>query len=617
MASYENSSESRGVQCELSKDCELSLVRALEDARRERRRATAMVLVSKAVQEADNNMEWLVSRLLTVAREVLGCEQVTMFFVDDARNVLVAANALSTDVPTDIVVQMGKGIAGTVALEKIMINVTNAYTDLRFDESTDKNTGFVTRSILCAPVVSSPPRKEGRCIAVIEALNKDGGPFDAEDEFVLETISNELRRPLRRAALDHAFRGACRRASEDNDLSILTMLFDQKEHYADDIIIPEPAFSDNTQEEEDDDLQSCCFFPPAAAAAPHSSVESARKNCSKKNSPLTTFAWDVLSVESESVLMASIVSMLKKDDTLEIHRVDAERLETFLLKIRSSYHSANAYHNFEHGVCVLHAAFVVNGLSQLYRRILGPLDVFALKLAALAHDVDHPGFNNDFEIKTQSRKALLYNDVSVLENHHASFLFATLRRPDCDVLANLDRPQYFDLRRTIVKAILATDMEKHSDHVQALRDASPEALLAPFLPPASGVPPHTNHRQQQAAKSRQFLVNVAVHLGDLINATHPDFDVAKTWGFRIVAEFQAQAKLEAHLGLPLSPTMTRLETTDDIAHAQIGFVDYVVKPLVCAAADLLPELRPLEDNLTANRQNWTSLLLNNNSPSCS
>jgi len=103
-------------------------------------------------------------------------------------------------------------------------------------------------------------------------------------------------------------------------------------------------------------------------------------------------------------------------------------------------------------------------------------------------------------------------------------------------------------------------------------------------------------------------VDVAVHLGDLINATHPDFQVAKKWGLRIIAEFKAQANLEAQLGLPVAPSMASLETTEDIASAQIGFVDYVVAPLVTAAADLLPELADLQTNLHHNRHHWSNLL---------
>jgi len=44
----------------------------------------------------------------------------------------------------------------------------------------------------------------------------------------------------------------------------------------------------------------------------------------------------------------------------------------------------------------------------------------ALFISSAAHDVDHPGNNNIYEIKTKSKLATLYNDQAVLENHHCA-----------------------------------------------------------------------------------------------------------------------------------------------------------------------------------------------------
>lgn len=40
--------------------------------------------------------------------------------------------------------------------------------------------------------------------------------------------------------------------------------------------------------------------------------------------------------------------------------------------------------------------------------------------AAMVHDYQHGGLNNDFLIKTHHPFALLYNDQSPLENHHCA-----------------------------------------------------------------------------------------------------------------------------------------------------------------------------------------------------
>ena len=84
-----------------------------------------------------------------------------------------------------------------------------------FDVQTDKLTGFSTRSILCAPVLDA-----GVTVSVIEALNKeDDRGFDEEDVFILKTICDELRGPLRRAAAEEAFKQ--RAAATDSEFGYL------------------------------------------------------------------------------------------------------------------------------------------------------------------------------------------------------------------------------------------------------------------------------------------------------------------------------------------------------------------------------------------------------------
>lgn len=47
----------------------------------------------------------------------------------------------------------------------------------------------------------------------------------------------------------------------------------------------------------------------------------------------------------------------------------------------------------------------------------------ALIVAAICHDLEHPGLTNGFQVSTESSLARRYNDIKVLENHHASTAF--------------------------------------------------------------------------------------------------------------------------------------------------------------------------------------------------
>ena len=51
----------------------------------------------------------------------------------------------------------------------------------------------------------------------------------------------------------------------------------------------------------------------------------------------------------------------------------------------------------------------------------------AILVAAAIHDVDHPGVNNKFLITVRHGLATLYNDISVLENHHLATAFKTMQ----------------------------------------------------------------------------------------------------------------------------------------------------------------------------------------------
>ena len=71
--------------------------------------------------------------------------------------------------------QIGQGIAGWVALHGEPAIVNDAYEDRRFSTKVDRDTGYLTNSVLCVPLKS-----EQRVIGVMEAINKANGRFRRE-----------------------------------------------------------------------------------------------------------------------------------------------------------------------------------------------------------------------------------------------------------------------------------------------------------------------------------------------------------------------------------------------------------------------------------------------------
>jgi cAMP-specific phosphodiesterase 4 len=54
---------------------------------------------------------------------------------------------------------------------------------------------------------------------------------------------------------------------------------------------------------------------------------------------------------------------------------------------------------------------------------------------------------------TGSELALMYNDESVLENHHLAVAFKLLQNEDCDIFVNLGKKQRQTLRKMVIDMV--------------------------------------------------------------------------------------------------------------------------------------------------------------------
>ena len=64
-------------------------------------------------------------------------------------------------------------------------------------------------------------------------------------------------------------------------------------------------------------------------------------------------------------------------------------------------------------------------LSEVNQRIT-PHEVLIMLVSAFCHDLDHPGYNNIYQVNARTELAIRYNDISPLENHHAAVAFDIL-----------------------------------------------------------------------------------------------------------------------------------------------------------------------------------------------
>jgi hypothetical protein len=109
---------------------------------------------------------------------------------------------------------------------------------------------------------------------------------------------------------------------------------------------------------------------------------------------------------------------------------------------------------------VLHCInYLVNNISK--PNSFTDVELLAIYISAIIHDVDHPGVSNNFLIAVNSPMSILYNDKSILENHHCSKAFGILQKPECNFLQPLDTAQYKLFRNLVVEMVLATDLSHH------------------------------------------------------------------------------------------------------------------------------------------------------------
>ncbi len=130
--------------------------------------------------------EGFIERVVCTASKVLKAECASLFIVDKLTGELWSKVAEGDNVEM-ITVPVGKGLAGWVAQNNEIVNISDVYSDCRFNADVDSNTGYHTESILCAPIRNL----HGEVIGVIQLINKRGRVFDKDDESILRAFSNQ------------------------------------------------------------------------------------------------------------------------------------------------------------------------------------------------------------------------------------------------------------------------------------------------------------------------------------------------------------------------------------------------------------------------------------------
>mmetsp|Transcript_9877 Transcript_9877/g.14554 ORF Transcript_9877/g.14554 Transcript_9877/m.14554 type:complete len:557 (-) Transcript_9877:306-1976(-) len=328
--------------------------------------------------------------------------------------------------------------------------------------------------------------------------------------------------------------------------------------------------------------------------------------------------------------------------------VSLERLDLFSKTVMEWHNPSAAYHNWYHGVSCCQMTFCLlkeGGADQYLTR----LEVYALLLAALVHDVDHAGHNNDFEIKSRSLKASIYKNDAVLENHSIKILENEILKEDgCNLFEQLvmdgrteevdeilekcrnyilwtDPARHGTLLKELVQlhdekkkkkkkvgvcaAVVNCDCCKngdddnncdHDDYTSIVVGDDNDDNDCGHAENEESTGPTTttnttalfwknshNCADESSSQSQSLLGPMIIHAADISNPVHASFPVVLDWCSRISTEFALQASRETELGLEVSPYMDGLDDEYRVAIQQVQFYEYMAIPYFRMVAKLL------------------------------
>ncbi|KAL5966022.1 High affinity cAMP-specific 3'5'-cyclic phosphodiesterase 7A, partial [Taenia solium] len=243
---------------------------------------------------------------------------------------------------------------------------------------------------------------------------------------------------------------------------------------------------------------------------------------------------------------------------------------SFSGQIEDLYHENNPYHN------ALHAADVTQATYCLLKRmrVEGFISAFHFMcaiLAAICHDIDHPGVNQAFLIETKQMLSIFYEVGSFQVFLHENF--RNSRNRFWKIITPMFASQFSYSLESFPPFLFAdaTDISKQDEYLEQLENLTERRYLCEdYLPTHEDV---------------TLVMEVAIKCADISNPCR-HWEACLQWANCITEEFFQQGDRESLLGLPVLPLMDRNKTTK--AKVQIGKPPFLTPSLHVNHYELSP-----------------------------
>ncbi|XP_030066193.1 dual 3',5'-cyclic-AMP and -GMP phosphodiesterase 11A [Microcaecilia unicolor] len=530
-------------------------------SRKEYDRSRALLEVVNDLFEEQTDLEKIVKKIMHRAQTLLKCERCSVLLLEDIESPVVKftksfellSPKCSADAESSIKDSIEKSsysdwlinnsIAELVASTGLPVNISDAYQDPRFDAEADHISGFHIRSVLCVPIWNS----NHQIIGVAQVLNRlDGKPFDDADQRLFE-----------------AFVIFCGLGINN------TIMYDQvKKSWAKQSVALDVLSYHATCSKAEVDKFKAANIPLVSELS------------------IDEIQFDDFSLDMDAMITAAL-RMFMELGMVQKFKIDYEILCRWLLTVRKNYRMV-LYHNWRHAFNVCQLMFAMLTTAG-FQEILSDIEILALIVGCLCHDLDHRGTNNAFQAKSGSALAQLYGTSATLEHHHFNHAVMILQSEGHNIFANLSSREYSDLMQHLKQSILATDItlyfERRSEFFEIVSKGDYNWNVK-------------NHRDI----FRSMLMTSC----DLGAVTKP-WEISRQVAELVTSEFFEQGDRErSELKLTPSAIFDR-NRKDELPRLQLEWIDSICMPLYQSLVKVNMKLKPMLDSVAANRAKWEEL----------
>ncbi|XP_068157489.1 cGMP-specific 3',5'-cyclic phosphodiesterase isoform X2 [Drosophila tropicalis] len=555
----------------------------------EYRRNQILLNLARSIFEEQNNLECLVTKIMTEARELLKCERCSVFLVDldcceasHLEKIIEKPNQLeqrpsraiksadsfeekklrnrftvlfelggeyqAANVSRPSISELSHStlaqIAQFVATTGQTVNICDVNEWVREHNHQIRTESEIdsTQAILCMPIVNA----QKTVIGVAQLINKANGvPFTESDASIFEAFAIFCGLGIHNTQM---YENACKlMAKQKVALECLsyhaTANQDQTEKLTQDVVAEAESYN------------------------------------------LYSFTFTDFDLVDDDTCRA-VLRMFMQCNLVSQFQIPYDVLCRWVLSVRKNYRPVK-YHNWRHALNVAQTMFAMLKTGKM-ERFMTDLEILGLLVACLCHDLDHRGTNNAFQTKTESPLAILYT-TSTMEHHHFDQCVMILNSEGNNIFQALSPEDYRSVMKTVESAILSTDLAMYFKK----RNAFLELV-------------ENGEFDWQGEEKKDLLCGMMMTACD-VSAIAKPWEVQHRVAKLVADEFFDQGDLEK-LQLNTQPVaMMDRERKDELPKMQVGFIDVICLPLYRVLCDTFPWITPLYEGTLENRRNWQDL----------